>query len=87
VTYESDSKIVVDAIFNSFVGTCEFSTLISKIEYLFLLYSNFEMKFIKRHINIVTHTLAMMTYSCPSHCLIDLIPLYIENYLINNNMN
>jgi hypothetical protein len=62
----------------------EFSTLVSKIKSLLSLYSNFEMKFIKRQINIVVHTLAMMTYSCPRCCLFDLIPLYIENYLINN---
>jgi hypothetical protein len=73
----------------------EFSTLISKIKSLLSLYPNFEMKFIKRQINIVVFiflkeinivvlTLAMMAYSCPRCCLFDLIPLYIEKYLINN---
>jgi hypothetical protein len=54
------------------------------IKFMLSLFPNFEVKFVKRKANVVAHILAMAAYiSRSSCCLFDLIPLCIENSLIN----
>jgi hypothetical protein len=48
MTFESDSKMIFDAIFSDCVNTSEFSILIYNIKFLLLLYLNFGVKFIKQ---------------------------------------
>jgi ribonuclease HI len=86
IIFESDSKIVVDAITTTHVGTSEFSAVISHIKSLLLLCPNFEVKFVKRQANMVAHSLARAAYSMPSRCIFESVPRCIDNY-INNEMN
>jgi ribonuclease HI len=83
VIFESDSKVVVDAIHSRNVGVSEFCSIISSIQSLLLLYPNFEVKFVKRQANSVAHTLARAAYSKTSRYIYDLIPPCIHNILIN----
>jgi ribonuclease HI len=55
--FESDSQIVIDVISSSRHGVSEFSTLISQIQSLLLLVSNFEVKFVRRQANLVHESL------------------------------
>jgi hypothetical protein len=55
--FETDSKIVTYVIYHNRTEIFEFSSLITNIKRLLLFYSNFEVKFIKRPMNIVAHTL------------------------------
>jgi hypothetical protein len=86
IIFESDSKIVVDAITTTHVGTFEFSAVISHIKSLLLLCPNFEVKFVKRQANMVAHSLARAAYSMPSRCIFESVSRCIDNY-INNEMN
>jgi hypothetical protein len=54
--FETDSKIVTDAIYHNRTEIFEFSSLITNFKLLLLFYFNFEVKFIKRPMNIVAHT-------------------------------
>jgi ribonuclease HI len=83
VIFESDSKVVVDAIHSRNVGVSEFCSIISSIQSLLLLYPNFEVKFVKRQANSVAHTLARAAYSKTSRYIYDLVPPGIHNILIN----
>ncbi|KAK2377645.1 hypothetical protein QL285_078296 [Trifolium repens] len=59
VIFETDSKSVVDAIHNLHGGNSEFSSLIGNIKSILLSNQNFVVKFIKRHANMVAHTLGL----------------------------
>jgi ribonuclease HI len=83
VTFESDSKIVVDAISSSQHGLSEFHILISHIQSLLSLHNYFEVKYVKRQANIVAHTLARAAYSMSHRCIFDSIPRCIETVLNN----
>jgi ribonuclease HI len=83
VIFESDSKVVVDAIASRQVGVSEFSIVISHIQSLLLTNSYFEVKFVKRQANKVAHSLARAAYSMSSRCIFDSIPRCIATYLIN----
>jgi ribonuclease HI len=84
VNFESDSKIVVDAISSSQLGISEFSLLISNIKSLLLSNPNFEVKFVKRQTNMVAHSFARAAYSIASCRIFYLILRCIDNYLIND---
>jgi hypothetical protein len=58
VQFETDSKIVADAILHQHGGFSEFCLLIRHISNLLLSNANFSVKFIKRQANMVAHTLA-----------------------------
>ncbi|MCH80115.1 cytochrome P450 [Trifolium medium] len=64
--FESDSKIVVEAISSRQVGPSEFSIVISHIKSLLLLAPNFQVKFTMRQANNFTHHLARSPYSIAS---------------------
>jgi hypothetical protein len=76
VTFESNSKIVIDVIWNF-----EFSILTSHTKSL--LFFNFEVKFVKRSFNIVAPILTEIVYSRINCYLYELISLHIETILIN----
>jgi ribonuclease HI len=63
VQFETDSKIVADAILHQNGGLSEFCLLIRHISNLLLSNENFSVKFIKRQANMVAHTLARAVIS------------------------
>lgn len=58
VTFESDSQLVIQAIHSEHVRMSKFCLILLFIKSLLYLFSNFEVKFIKRQVNSVAHTLA-----------------------------
>jgi ribonuclease HI len=64
VIFETDSKCVVDAIYN--FGTSEFSAIICNVKRIFSSNPNFMVKFIKRQANMVAHMLARAAISWSS---------------------
>ncbi|GAU27275.1 hypothetical protein TSUD_125560 [Trifolium subterraneum] len=85
VIFETDSKSVVDAIYNFHGGSSEFSSIICNIKNALLSNPNFVVKFIKRQANMVAHTLARAAISWSNRCTFDLLPLCIMP-LLNNEM-
>jgi ribonuclease HI len=85
VSFESDSKLVVDAITLRQTGVSEFSLLISHIQSLLSLHNYFEVKYVRRRANKVAHYLARAAFSMSSRRVFDLVPPCIETYL-NNEM-
>ncbi|GAU40243.1 hypothetical protein TSUD_219530 [Trifolium subterraneum] len=83
VIFESDSKLVVDAILTKNVGVSELYSTISCIQSMLLSHPNFEVKFVKRQANRVAHTLARAAYSKYSRYIYDSIPPCICNILNN----
>ncbi|PNX91013.1 hypothetical protein L195_g047142 [Trifolium pratense] len=83
VVFESDSKVVVDAISSRQLGTSEFSVVISHIKSLLVSCPNFEVKFVKRQANMVARSLARAAYSLSSRGIFESAPRCIDNYLIN----
>jgi ribonuclease HI len=83
VTFESDSKLVVDAISSKQVGLSEFSTLIAHIQNLLRMNNYFEVKYVKRQANKVVHSLARAAFSMSRRCIFDSVPRCIETQLIN----
>jgi ribonuclease HI len=83
VTFESDSKTVVDAINSSHVGLSEFSILISHIKSLLSSNNYFEIKYVKRQANMAAHSLARAAYYIYSRRIFYSIPRCIDSYLIN----
>jgi ribonuclease HI len=83
VSFESDSKLVVDAINHRQTGVSEFSLLISHIQSLLNLHNYFEVKYVRRQANKVAHYLARAAFSMSSRRVFDSVPPCIETYLIN----
>jgi ribonuclease HI len=83
VIFESDSKVVVDAIHSSQSGVSEFSLLISHIQSLLRLHNYFEVKYVRRQANKVAHFLARAAFSLSSRRIFDYVPPCIETYLNN----
>ncbi|GAU35379.1 hypothetical protein TSUD_57280 [Trifolium subterraneum] len=75
IVFESDSKIVVDALQTNHTGVSELSSIFMSIKSLLHCNSNFEIKFIKRQANMVAHTLARAVISWSSRKLFDYVPL------------
>jgi hypothetical protein len=53
IVFESNSKLVVDSIQAAHNGTSELSSIIMSIKLLLQSNSNFEIKYIKRHTNML----------------------------------
>jgi ribonuclease HI len=83
VIFESDSKLVVDAISSRQTGVSEFSILISHIQSLLRRNNYFEVKYVKRQANKVAHSLARAAFSMSRRRIFDSIPPCIATYLIN----
>ncbi|KAK2442300.1 hypothetical protein QL285_013507 [Trifolium repens] len=82
VIFESDSKLVVDAISSRQSSVSEFSLLISHIQSLLSLHNYFEVKYVSRQANKVAHYLARAAFSM-SRRIFDSVPRCIETYLNN----
>jgi ribonuclease HI len=82
VIFESDSKLVVNAISSNQEGLSEFSTLITHIKSLLRMNNCFEVKYVKRQTNKVAHSLARAANSMFSRCMFESIPRCIHTYLI-----
>jgi ribonuclease HI len=83
VIFESDSKLVVDALSSRQVGVSEFCILISRIQSLLRTNNYFEVKYVKRQANKVAHSLARAAFSMSRRRIFDSVPRCIESYLIN----
>jgi ribonuclease HI len=83
IIFESDSKLVVDAISSRQSGVSEFSILISRIQSMLSANNYFEVKYVKRQANKVAHYLARAAFSLSSRRVFDLVPPCIATYLIN----
>jgi ribonuclease HI len=83
VIFESDSKLVVDAISSRQVGVSDFSILISHIQSLLSLNNYFEVKYVKRQANKVAHSLARAAFSMSRRRVFDSVPPCIDSMLIN----
>jgi ribonuclease HI len=83
VIFESDSKLVVDAIRSRQSGVSEFSLLISHIQSLLRLHNYFEVKYVRRQANKVAHYLARTAFSMSRRRVFDSVPPCIETYLNN----
>jgi ribonuclease HI len=81
--FESDSKLVVDAISSRQAGVSDFSILISHIQSLLRLNNYFEVKYVKRQANKVAHSLARAAFSMSRRCIFDSVPPCIESLLSN----
>jgi ribonuclease HI len=83
VIFESDSKLVVDAISSRQVGVSDFSILISHIKTLLRFNNYFEVKYVKRQANKVAHSLARAAFSMSRRCVFDSVPPCIDSLLSN----
>ncbi|GAU48559.1 hypothetical protein TSUD_182070 [Trifolium subterraneum] len=66
VQFESDSKLLVDAIHSRRSGNSEFNLIVNDITLCMSSYVNFEVKLIRRQANSVAHTLARAANSWAS---------------------
>jgi ribonuclease HI len=83
VIFESDSKLVVDAISSRQGGVSVFSILISHIQALLRFNNYFEVKYVKRQANKVAHSLARAAFSMSRRCVFDSVPPCIDSFLRN----
>ncbi|GAU24451.1 hypothetical protein TSUD_364350 [Trifolium subterraneum] len=58
VQFESDSKVLIEAIHMKHRGNSEFLSIVHDILSLMSSFINFEVKFVRRQANLVAHTLA-----------------------------
>ncbi|GAU41353.1 hypothetical protein TSUD_390390 [Trifolium subterraneum] len=86
IVFESDSKVVVDAIHANHQGVSELSSIIASIRLLLQCNQNFEIKFTKRQANMAAHTLARAAISWSSRTFFNYVPHCIELF-INNEMS
>jgi ribonuclease HI len=63
VKFESDSQVLVEAISTNRQSTSEFLLIFNDIILVMLSYVNFEVKFIRKQVNLVAYTLAMAANS------------------------
>ncbi|XP_058756177.1 uncharacterized protein LOC131629404 [Vicia villosa] len=78
-------KEVVQAIHSDHEGGSEFSLIIMSIKILLHVFSNFEVKFIRRQANSVAHSLAKAANSWARRSVIHMIPPCIEHHVLNES--
>ncbi|CAJ2668572.1 unnamed protein product [Trifolium pratense] len=83
VQFESDSQVLVDAIRTKRRGNSEFLSIVNEIILVMLSCVNFEVKFIRRQVNSVAHTLARAANSWTSFRRFEIIPSCIELLIFN----
>jgi ribonuclease HI len=83
IIFESDSKIVVDAVNSNHQGSSEWSSIISSIRLLLHFHSNFEVKFTKRQANMAAHSLARVACYWPSRMFFNNVPRCIDSIIMN----
>jgi hypothetical protein len=62
----------------------KFSLIVNDIILLILSYVNFVVKFVRRQMNLVAHTLVMAANICDSFHRFEIIFLFIELLLVND---
>jgi hypothetical protein len=67
VKFEKDSKILIDTVHLFTIGIYEFSSVVLSIQSSY----NFEVKFIRRQVNIIAHALAKAANSSASRKVYD----------------
>jgi ribonuclease HI len=83
IIFESDSKVVVEAIDSNPRGRSELCSIIASIKALLQCNPNFEIKFTKRQANMAAHHLARASISKPGRTYFNNIPLCISHIIIN----
>ncbi|GAU21899.1 hypothetical protein TSUD_33960 [Trifolium subterraneum] len=83
VQFESDSKVLVEAIHMKRRGNSEFLSIVHDIISFMSSFLNFEVKFVRRQENSVAHTLARAANSWSSFHRFENIPLCIEHLVVN----
>ncbi|GAU31734.1 hypothetical protein TSUD_215360 [Trifolium subterraneum] len=75
VQFESDSKVLIEAIHMKHRGNSEFLSIVHDILNFMSSFLNFEVKFVRRQANSIVHTLARAANSCNSFHRFEIIPL------------
>ncbi|GAU30369.1 hypothetical protein TSUD_57800 [Trifolium subterraneum] len=83
VQFESDSKVLVEAIHMQRRGNSEFLSIVHDILSFMSSFINFEVKFVRRQANLVAHTLARAANSWASFHRFEIIPVCIEHLVFN----
>ncbi|GAU11220.1 hypothetical protein TSUD_342100 [Trifolium subterraneum] len=83
VQFESDSKILIEAIHMQRRGNSEFLSIVHDILSLMSSFINFEVKFVRRQANLVAHTLARAANSWASFHRFENIHFCIEHLIFN----
>jgi ribonuclease HI len=82
IVFESDSKVVVEAIKANPKGSSELFSFISSIKALLQCNPNYEVKFVRRQANMAAHTLARAAISWTSRTYFNSIPLVLNLLLV-----
>ncbi|GAU32086.1 hypothetical protein TSUD_53540 [Trifolium subterraneum] len=83
VQFESDSKVLIEAIHMQRRGNSEFLSIVHDILSLMSSFINFEVKFVRRQANLVAHTLARATNSWANFHRFENILFCIEHLIFN----
>ncbi|GAU41436.1 hypothetical protein TSUD_98320 [Trifolium subterraneum] len=83
VQFESDSKVLIEAIHMQRRGNSEFLSIVHDILSLMSSFINFEVKFVRRQANLVAHALARAANSWASFHRFENIPFCIEHLIFN----
>ncbi|GAU50209.1 hypothetical protein TSUD_408920 [Trifolium subterraneum] len=83
VQFESDSKVLIDAIHMKCRGNSEFLSIVHDILSFMSSFLNFEVKFVRRQANSVAHTLARAANSWTNFHRFENIPFCIEHLIVN----
>ncbi|GAU19620.1 hypothetical protein TSUD_383140, partial [Trifolium subterraneum] len=83
VQFESDSKVLIEAIHMKRSGNSEFLSIVHDILNLMSSFINFEVKFVRRQTNLIAHTLARVANSWASFHRFENIPFCIERLVFN----
>jgi ribonuclease HI len=83
IIFESDSKVVVDAVYSNNHGNSEWSSIILSIKSILQCNPNFEVKFTKRQANMAAHKLARVAYSWSSRTYFNIVPRCFARIIIN----
>ncbi|KAK2417843.1 hypothetical protein QL285_040096 [Trifolium repens] len=81
VQFGSDSQVLVEVIRTKRQGNSKFLSIVNEIILIMLPCANFEVKFVRRQVNSVAHTLARAVRS--SFHRFEIIPLCIASLIIN----
>ncbi|GAU41854.1 hypothetical protein TSUD_366010 [Trifolium subterraneum] len=83
VQFESDSKVLIEAIHMKRRGNSEFLSIVHDIIGLMSSFINFEVKFVRRQANLIAHTLARAANSWASFHRFENIPFCIDRLIFN----
>ncbi|GAU21441.1 hypothetical protein TSUD_32720 [Trifolium subterraneum] len=83
VQFESDLKVLIEAIHIKRRGNSEFLSIVHDIFSLMSSFINFEVKFVRRQTNLVAHTLAMAVNTWTDFHRFENIPFCIEHLVFN----